>query len=246
MEIDLLIGIDDTDGPESRGTGFLSREMGELIRTNGLGQVKTISRHFLYPYSSDPFSAENSAICLLVSTPDRDTLTQFCAEYLPDESQASASPGLCIISWDRASERLSKWATECKKKRIGIDEAGALAVKEGIFLKGWRGGDGQVGAMAAVGLRRSGNDGRFIWMERLRELAGAYSAEDLMALTAVDLIIDTKGERIDPEDLIEVGEWVRPVIIDHEITIIVQENKEGPDECPWVATSKAYIYNISK
>ena len=39
----ILIGVDDTDNLESRGTGFYSREMGRLLTENGLGRLITVA-----------------------------------------------------------------------------------------------------------------------------------------------------------------------------------------------------------
>lgn len=245
MQERTLIAIDNTDSPDSRGTGFLARQLGELITMNTLGQVLTISRHYLFPYADDPVSSSNSAICMEVMSENGKALQAFCADFLKDEARPEASPGLCIAPWDGISEQLIDWSREAKKGNVKMQDALRISREENIFLKGWRGGDGRIGALAALGLRRSGNDGRFIWLERLRKLAGAYTAEDLMALTAVDEIIDTKGEKINPDALIEVGEWVRPVLINHNITIIVQENPEGAPT-PWIATSKEYVYSISR
>lgn len=43
----ILIGVDDTDNLESRGTGFHSREMGRLLTEKGLGTLINVSRHQL-------------------------------------------------------------------------------------------------------------------------------------------------------------------------------------------------------
>lgn len=245
MQERTLIAIDNTDSPDSRGTGFLARQLGELITMNGLGQVLTISRHYLFPYADDPVSSSNSAICMEVMSGNMPALQQFCADFLEGEAQPEASPGLCIAAWEKISDHIVDWSREAKKGTVKMEDALHFSKKQEIYLMGWRGGDGRIGALAALGLRRSGNDGRFIWLERLRKLGGAYTAEDLMALTAVDEIIDTKGEKINPDDLIEVGEWVRPVLINHNITIIVQENPEDAPT-PWIATSKEYVYSISR
>jgi hypothetical protein len=245
MQERILIAIDNTDSPDSRGTGFLARQLGELITMNSLGRVRSVSRHYLFPYLDDPVSSYNSAICMDVFSNDPDELVQFCVDFLKNEASPKSSPGLCMAPWEGISDKLIDWSREAKKGKVRMEDALRIGREENIFLKGWRGGDGRIGALAGLGLRRSGNDGRFTWLERLRKLSGAYSAEDLMALTAVDEIIDTNGEIINPEDLIEVGDWVRPVLINHSITIIVRKNTEEAPT-PWIATSKEYVYSISR
>ena len=49
-----------------------------------------------------------------------------------------------------------------------------LADRHGAHLEGVTGERiGVIGALAAVGLRRGGHDGRFIWLEGVRELQGS-------------------------------------------------------------------------
>jgi len=242
MEVRLLIGIDDTDGPGSRGTGFLSRQLGEFIEANGLGRLRAVSRHYLLADDGRGLPEDNSAVCLEITSPDRDAVTRFCRNFLPDEASHDASPGLCVVSWDQAPQHLIRWAAMAKKELIGQEAARAFARKHAIFLEGWRQGSGLVGAMAAAGLRRSGNDGRFIWLARLRELSGHYTAEDLMALTAIDRILDIQGSPLDPNEVIEVGDWVRPLNKDQQIIMVV-ERGHGKDA--WVPASREYIRRVS-
>jgi hypothetical protein len=96
---------------------------------------------------------------------------------------------------------------------------------------------GAIGALAAVSLRRSGFDGRFLWLERLRDLSGVYSAEDLIALVRAEAIINPDGLPIHPDDRVEVGEWFRPVNINHQITILVEKIPSGSD-VQWKTASR--------
>ena len=41
----ILIGIDDTDNKDSRGTGYNSRQLAAAIESNNLGKVHGITRH---------------------------------------------------------------------------------------------------------------------------------------------------------------------------------------------------------
>ena len=60
----LLVGIDDTDNLESRGTGFRAREFGRQLMEEGLASVRGISRHQLYVHPDIPYTSHNSALCL--------------------------------------------------------------------------------------------------------------------------------------------------------------------------------------
>ena len=63
-----LIGIDDTDNLETKGTGFRAREIAKLIINKLGGLVHNISRHQLFFDPRIPFTSHNSSLCLDVTT----------------------------------------------------------------------------------------------------------------------------------------------------------------------------------
>ncbi|HRY98955.1 MAG TPA: hypothetical protein P5550_07840 [Bacteroidales bacterium] len=234
----VLIGIDDTDHAESRGTGYLSRQLAELIEDQGLGSVESISRHYLLQDHPEA-GRENSAVCLEVETRAVEELWSFCSTYVRDESRPEASPGLVMCPKGKGGVSLVSFGKRAKTAEVDLEEALELGAAAGIRVAGWNQGRGRIGALAALGLRQSGEDGRFIWLPRLRELQGIYTAEDLLALTRTDRIVDDRGRPVDPQDNIEVGTWVSPVIREHQITLIVRRDPHRPD-C-WLATDREYV-----
>ena len=44
----ILLGIDDTDNLESRGTGYRARQLARSIEAENLGVLKGITRHQLF------------------------------------------------------------------------------------------------------------------------------------------------------------------------------------------------------
>ena len=62
-----LIGIDDTDNKESRGTGFNSRQLVAAIEVENLGHVVGITRHQLFVHPEIPYTFQNSSACLDVT-----------------------------------------------------------------------------------------------------------------------------------------------------------------------------------
>lgn len=224
----ILIGLDDTDTPGGRGTGFQAMQLSEMIGLNGLGEVRAISRHQLLRGAALAPTSDNSSACIELHSGDIDRLTSFCIQFIRNESAQDAHPGICISAWDAVSTPLIEWGRQAKTHILTIEDALHLARHHGILVDG-RSADsaGIIGAMAAVGLRRSGFDGRFLWLERLRDLTGIYSAEDLVALVRADAIRSANGEPLHPEALVEVGEWFRPVNIHHQITIIVEPHPDA-------------------
>ncbi len=77
-----LVGIDDTDNLESRGTGFIGRTMGEEISAAGLGICGGVSRHQLLFDPRVPYTSHNSSLCLEIETDKPDEVWSFMVEYL--------------------------------------------------------------------------------------------------------------------------------------------------------------------
>jgi hypothetical protein len=75
------------------------------------------------------------------------------------------------------------FAQRAKLKVLSIREAQQTAADTGVQLMGLtRTSGGIIGALAGLGLRRAGEDGRFLWLPSLRELSGVYPVTQLALL----------------------------------------------------------------
>jgi len=243
----IFIGIDDTDNKESRGTGFLSRQLGKLIEDNSPGLVEGISRHQLYVHRDIPYTSQNSSACLCIDKTSREDLYQRCREYLLENAADGSDVGLAMASTEEIKDELVEYGFRAKKEVLSQAEAKALAGKHKIQLEGLTGTlDGIIGALAAIGLRKSGNDGRFIWLrgKELREMTGILSVEDLLEQTGIDSILDLKGNSLGYNEMIHVGDWVRPVIQNNKVLLIAYKTLNNNDY-GWKLASKDFIKSIS-
>ena len=120
-----------------------------------------------------------------------------------------------------------------------------LASQHNIFLEGLTGEKiGVIGALAAVGLRHSGDDGRVLWLPLLRETEGVFSASALKNRLCVDRITNRNGAEIPDEDTIMADGWIRPVMRGKKITLIVDKS-EDDEKYTWKHVPKEYIKSIS-
>ena len=105
---------------------------------------------------------------------------------------------------------------------------------------------GVIGSLAAIGLRKGGNDGRNIWLKgtELRDLEGVYKVSDLKEIINIQAVITKEGKAISDDDRIEVGEWLRPAIKNNQNTVIVEQSKNNKNY-EWNSVSKDYIKSIS-
>lgn len=93
-----LIGIDDPDNLESRGTGCRARDLARQLQVQGLARLHSVTRHQLFVSPAIPYTSHNSAACLAMDFDPIDfaRVRDFCREYLVCESAVGANAGLCI------------------------------------------------------------------------------------------------------------------------------------------------------
>ncbi|MBN1888022.1 MAG: hypothetical protein JW850_08520 [Thermoflexales bacterium] len=249
-----LIGIDDTDNVDSRGTGFLARKLGASLESSGFARLLGITRHQLLVAPEIPYTSHNSSACLLVELQagQAEGLAQVCREFLIQESAPGSDAGLCLSPWEAVGATTQAFGAQAKREVMSAALALDLARQAGLLLEGLTGtGCGVIGALAAVGLRAGGNDGRFIWLGGVRDveggrgdLGGVHLASALCAATGIEAICTPGGASIPPAASVELGGWVRPVLRGGEAVLLVEQVEEGRDDA-WRVLSKAVIKNYS-
>jgi len=160
-----LIGIDDTDNKESRGTGYNSRQLAAAIEAENLGDVSGITRHQLFVHPDIPYTSQNSSACLEVTSDISNDLIVFCRNFMLNIGAVGSDVGVCIVEKNKISEEIINWGVDAKSIVLKMEDAIEKSERNNIYLEGLTGTkDGIIGALAAVGLRAGGNDGRFIWL----------------------------------------------------------------------------------
>lgn len=241
-----LIGIDDTDNLESRGTGHRARQLATTLSSLGLAEVEGITRHQLLVDPRIRYTSHNSSACLaVVGQPDRlAALIEACREFLIRDSAPGSDAGLCVADWEQTTEAIQHFGQRAKQDVLTMAEALALAQHSGIVLEGLTGDHGGViGSLAAIGLRKAGNDGRFLWLKGLREVSGIYTVEQLRHAVPIDRIQTLGGEDVSPTARIDVGDWLRPLLKDGHTLLLVEETQH--DNCEWRVISKDLIKQLS-
>ncbi|MBP7496768.1 MAG: hypothetical protein KA792_03795 [Bacteroidales bacterium] len=242
-----IIGIDDTDNLESRGTGYLARMLGIALANNRLVLLRNIVRHQLLVHKDIPYTSHNSSASLSVEyIGEAEKIIDFCREYLLKESAEGSDVGLCIASEQLVSDAIVDWGYQAKSIVLTMEKAVLLANAQGVFLEGLRGTKGGIiGAMAAVGLRKSGEDGRLLWLPKLRQTMGVYAAKELYDLINIDIITDIKGNIVPLNAAIYTGEWLRPIMKNKKINLIVEEVLSN-EQYKYRVASKEYIKSLTE
>lgn len=225
-----LIGIDNTDNKHSPGTGCLGWELGALLESEGISRLISVTRHKLYQKESLPGFHENVAACLLVeSTLERcRDLELACRQYLLRHSAPGSDPGLALSPWSLVPPALTAWGRLAKQEHLNRQDAMQLARSNGISVTGFTGsGGGVIGALAAIGLFHSGNDGRYIWLPGLRELSGNYTVDELMTACPFDRLENRYGRRPIPRERIFIDGWARPILRDGKSLLLLESSEKG-------------------
>lgn len=218
---EFLIAIDDTDNLETLGTGHvLAHFLDELPYETGF-----ITRHQLFVNEQVPFTSHNSAMCASVEGDvSADELIERAADFLAKACAEGSDPGLCVVDRSGAEDlgALVEWGRRAKVEVLAKADAYALAARCGVHLSE-HGGDGQgvVGALAGVGLRLSGNDGRVRGAARVT--ADRMTVGELIASTGFDRVV-AYGLGLLPDDrVIRIDdERIKAVYQDFSRTVLVE------------------------
>jgi tRNA(Ile2) C34 agmatinyltransferase TiaS len=219
----IFIGLDDTDTLESRGTGHLARQIAATLSTDYT--ILGVTRHQLLVDARVPYTKNNSCSAILLRTPNSDTpadLTKRVKALMLDDFHPGSDPGLCVAA--KVPPAITEFGRSAQQELVTQAQAWELASTYGIALGGLGGSnDGVIGALAAVGLAASGNDGRYVLVERSRELVGLQPVSAVLAagITAVQTMV---GEPV-TEGLVQIDR-LRPARRGGRAVLVVEREGE--------------------
>ena len=245
----LVIAIDDTDSLESRGTGQLAQIMIEKIEQMRWGTCSKITRHQLFVHEDIPYTSHNSAMCFEADIDKHryEELIGFGMQFLEIESEKGSDPGLCVVDMDNGlnTDPLTAFGRRAKTEVVEKSSAYAIANDLGIHLSE-HGGNGQgiVGALAGVGLRLTGNDGRFRGWLCYGKAGETISIKDLLADGLVDMVQSQEGKIISPESSVLLSEEkIKTVLQDHRQVVLVR-NTTPACSVKWQTLTKKQVKQI--
>jgi hypothetical protein len=224
MSTVVYIGVDDTDVPGSPGTGRVARGLAKLLEEKSLATSLGVSRHQLLINPHIKYTSHNSAKGIAVKTDKSVTeLYQPCVSYLEGCFVAGADPGLCISPQNKIDNSILMFGKMAANDIMNKQDAISLAKEKGIFLKEVGGtGDGIIGALAAVGLRAGGNDGRLVDLRGIRDVTGVLTVAELKKRTDIDLFQDGQGNTLGDNEIIDTLDRVRPSLVNGKAVLLVR------------------------
>jgi hypothetical protein len=167
--------------------------------------------------------------------------------FLETESEKGSDPGLCVVNMDNGlkTDVLTTFGRRAKTEVVEKSLAYAIANDLGIHLSE-HGGDGQgiVGALAGIGLRLTGNDGRFRGWLCYGKAGETISVKDLLADGLVDMVQSKEGDIISSESSVLLSEEkIKTVLQDHRQVVLVR-NTTPACSTKWQTLTKKQVKQI--
>lgn len=237
----IYLGIDDTDVAGSPGTNQLARAIVKRLGPAAEGAI--ICRHQLLFDPRVPYTSKNGSASIVLpraaAAPEA-TLIAPIHEEMRSWFIEGSDPGLCVTS--RVPGAVRSFGQRCQHEVVDQGAARELAAREGLFLEGLGGTeDGVIGALAAVGLAATGEDGRVVqrdgwpWPDEFsgpRDVAAirARGIDEIRALDSAALV--TTG-------VVDVGKHLRPNVRRRRIVLFVEPAVAADGSSVWKAVKLA-------
>jgi hypothetical protein len=225
----IFIAIDDTDNHESIGTGRLARNLSTALARSDLLADASVTRHQLLIHRDIPYTSHNSSACIAgTARGDIMAIMEAARDFLLDHFHAGANPGLCVCEEFRVPAALQAFGWRAQCEVLTVQEARDLATRLGLRLW-WAGetGQGCIGAMAAVGLRSTGNDGRFIDLPGIRTFRGTVRVGEILRRSPIRRVMTVHGSSLDTDVKIDTQDWVRPTLYEAEAVFFVTREEDA-------------------
>jgi hypothetical protein len=209
----IYVGIDDTDTLDDPGTNQLARHLVRELAPQYRGRM--IVRHQLLEDPRVPCTKKNGCASILFDAIDDadtslmiDRLRRLIVPWCPTASD----PGMCVAT--QVPQSVIDWGLRCKRELVTQAEAHNVAGDAGIHLEGLGGTqDGVIGALAAIGLLATKDDGRVVYSGPGREdwydVTGCLSVNEIQSRGVNEVRTLDAGDKVTC-GTIDVGKRLRP------------------------------------
>jgi len=228
-----LVCIDDTDDIGTKGTGEIAQEIAKILSMGEGESSSLITRHQLYVHPDIPYTSHNSAMCFrLESNKSLEQIKQLAVTHLIDQSAPASDPGLAILDLasDYDRQKLIQFGLKSKCTVKTKEEAYILAAELGVDLSEHGGtGLGIIGALAGIGLRLYGQDGRVKGQFKLgpnNDAVTVLSVEQILMRTGLDCVISVEGEILASEEILHLKDKIKAVYCQHKFSLLVYKNDD--------------------
>jgi tRNA(Ile2) C34 agmatinyltransferase TiaS len=233
----IYVGLDDTDIVGSPGTNQLARSILKQLGTAAEGAV--ICRHQLFFDRRVPYTSKNGSASIVLpraASADRDALVDRVRPVMRAWFIEGSDPGLCVAK--AVPEAVQDFGRRCQREILTQDEAHALAIHMSVHLEGLGGTEqGVIGALAAVGLAATGEDGRVIQLTTWPYPDEFAGPQDVAAIRArgVEEIRRTDSGALITTGVVDIGKHLRPNVRHGRIVLFVAPAVDAGTSAAWQA-----------
>lgn len=223
----IALGLDDTDTLDSPGTNQLARRIAGTLPPGF--RASLVLRHQLLFDQRIPYTSQNgSASLALEAEPgaDRVALLRMLRAAMREWYVPGSDPGLCLA--EEVPAALVEFGRRCQREIVRQEDARDAARVAGVHLEGFGGTEGGViGALAAVGLLASGEDGRVVHRDGWPWPDDFCGRQPVAAIRArgVDLLL--AGGRPVEQGMVDLGKHLRPSYRGRRVVLFVEPGDDG-------------------
>ena len=229
MKFKFLLCIDDTDelGGEI-STGSLAEEIAAFA--GSFAPVSFVTRHQLLLDPRINYTSHNSCMCLeaRLTESQKQRVLDFALRLLKHKSAPSAESGIAA-SFEKDIENaqeLISFGRSAKEIFLSTERAFDMAHEQNVFLKELKSGArGVIGALAGIGLRLSGNDGKIRGKFELKE--SNLSVRELLDLNFIEAVANENFKPLLPDERVKLIGALKPVFLDFKATLLVKKESGG-------------------
>lgn len=227
----ILVGIDDTDTEDSRGTNKLAKSLAADVADRF--RCVRIVRHQLLVDPRVPYTSKNGSASLLfeplADEANVDELRNRIRAGMLADLITGSDPGLCVVPAIEVPDDVVAFGLRCQSEVTDQSAARDVAERCGIPLEGLGGTeDGIIGALAAIGLATTGDDGRIVhqanWVD---DLSGVHPIGTLHDRGVV--VHDAETEQPIPTGTVDVGKKLRPNLRGRRAVLFVRRGESTAD-----------------
>ena len=165
-------------------------------------------------------------MCFAISheRPIFEELKNFAVSFLENESAEGSDPGLCIAEYNKIKDikLLMNYGRTAKIEILNKDMAYKTANEAGVYLSEHGGtGGGVIGALAGVGLRLTGNDGRIKGKIYFPIPGDVLIVRDILDYSDIDIVQGLDGSILPENEAIRLGEKVKCVFLNSKKVLLV-------------------------
>jgi hypothetical protein len=222
----IYVGLDDTDTLDDPGTNQLARHL--VRELTGQFNGRMILRHQLLEDPRVPCTKKNGCASILLepvqnAQAETHDLIDRIRDIMLPWCPAGSDPGFCVAT--HVPPAVVQWGQRAQRELVTQQEARGLAAENNIHLEGLGGTeDGVIGALAAVGLMATQNDGRVVHFgasdDDWYDVTGCLEVEEILERGVDDILTADTGQSV-VAGTIDIGKRLRPNYRNGKIVLYV-------------------------